>query len=80
MVKKKPDRMSEGERLVWAAAFVNRLSDINDPMRWQVLAPKSERQAVRAIKALTMEATEFAKMAVNGMRIAPERTDAEEAT
>lgn len=59
--------MTEGEKQVWAAAFVHRLNDFNDPAMWHVLRNASDRKTTQALRQLAMSAAEFADLAVNAM-------------
>lgn len=60
--------MTNGERLVWAAAFVNVLSEFNEGFFSHALSMcSSERKRTQLLRAKTTEATEFADLAVNAM-------------
>lgn len=62
--------MTQGERYVWTAAYVSRLSEVNEGYFTYVLSTSSKRDADRALRQLSVKAVEFADMAVRSMGIA----------
>ena len=62
--------MMDGERKVWAAAFVNRLSNIHDPTYDFFTSQGSLAAQKRALCKLAVESAEFADQAVNAMKVA----------
>ncbi len=64
--------MTDGERLVWAAAFVNRLSDMNNPMLMHLITSKGEKDQIKALQQLALLSVEFADLAVGAMKVAQE--------
>lgn len=62
--------MTNGERLVWASAFVNRLSNIHNPAYDYFTSQGSLAEQKRALRKLATQAAEFADQAVNAMKVA----------
>jgi len=70
--------MTDGERLIWASAYVFRFADIvRDPMLG--LTPRdhdgfgnflSERELKRGVRRVALAAVDFADMAVNSLHAA----------
>jgi len=60
--------MTEGEQLVWAAAYVKRLGEILEGPYQFALNQASDYQAKRIASKLCVDATEFADLAVGSMR------------
>lgn len=60
--------MMHGERLVWAAAFAQRLGEFNEGFFGHALSMQGKRDQMRMLRKLTVDATEFADLAVNAMK------------
>lgn len=62
--------MTDGEKLVWAAAFVEKYKALNDPMHVFYMRDASERKRQRASRQIAEEAAQFADEAVDVMKLA----------
>lgn len=58
--------MSQGEKMVWAAAFLRKLGNVDEPSEWEV-QPRDKEGKPRPLKPLTVQAIEFADKAVGAM-------------
>ena len=63
--------MTDGERLVWAAAYVLRFADaVRDPMFGFIHRDKSERKVKQAVRQVALKAVNFADIAVDSLHLA----------
>jgi hypothetical protein len=63
--------MTNGERLVWASAYVLRFADVvRDPMFGFICRDKSERKVKQAVRQVALKAVDFADMAVDSLHLA----------
>lgn len=63
--------MTDGERLVWAAAYTLRFSDvIRDPLWSWVNRDASERKVEQAVRQVALKAVNFADMTVDSLHLA----------
>ena len=61
--------MTNGQKMVWAAAFALKLNDCNDSSwAWAYqLSNPTEKEVIKALRELAVKATEFADLAVTAM-------------
>ncbi len=58
--------MTQGEKMVWAAAFLQKLGNVDEPSEWEV-QPRDKEGKPQPLKSLTVQAVEFANKAVGAM-------------
>jgi hypothetical protein len=62
--------MTEGEKLVWAAAFVEKYKALEDPLLTFISRDASYAECRKATEKITVNAAKFADEVVNAMTVA----------